>query len=273
MHSGDASGVIPSTFRIARQILSRIEDENTGEILARGSVVTEIPDRADHRAASGTAEMSGDVAAKFPFLDGTKPVTDDPTEQLLNRTWQPQLEITGADGLPPCDRAGNVLRAITSLYLSLRLPPTVEPVEASEGLDRSSSPATRRTAPPSATAPTRHSTGMERAGVRAVAGDVAQTTRRLAAFGKPARAMGEGGSISFMGMLGHRFPEAQFVVTGVLGPGSNAHGPERVPPRPDRAQADRSDRNGAPRPRQSGVVRTSTVQAPDADVQKGTCDD
>ena len=46
-----------------------------------------------------------------------------------------------------------------------------------------------------------------------------------AAFGAPARAMGEGGSIPFMGMLGDRFPEAQFLLTGVLGPGSNAHGP------------------------------------------------
>ena len=44
-------------------------------------------------------------------------------------------------------------------------------------------------------------------------------------FGKPAMYMGEGGSIPFMGMLGEKFPEAQFLITGVLGPGSNAHGP------------------------------------------------
>jgi acetylornithine deacetylase/succinyl-diaminopimelate desuccinylase-like protein len=44
-------------------------------------------------------------------------------------------------------------------------------------------------------------------------------------FGQPSRTFGEGGSIPFMGMLGKMFPEAQFVVTGVLVPGSNAHGP------------------------------------------------
>jgi acetylornithine deacetylase/succinyl-diaminopimelate desuccinylase-like protein len=46
-----------------------------------------------------------------------------------------------------------------------------------------------------------------------------------ASFGEPARSFGEGGSIPFMGMLATKFPEAQFVITGVLGPGANAHGP------------------------------------------------
>ena len=46
-----------------------------------------------------------------------------------------------------------------------------------------------------------------------------------AAFAAPPAYMGEGGSIPFMAMLGERFPQAQFVVTGVLGPHSNAHGP------------------------------------------------
>ena len=44
-------------------------------------------------------------------------------------------------------------------------------------------------------------------------------------FNKPAMYMGEGGSIPFMGMLGEKFPGAQFMITGVLGPHSNAHGP------------------------------------------------
>jgi acetylornithine deacetylase/succinyl-diaminopimelate desuccinylase-like protein len=46
-----------------------------------------------------------------------------------------------------------------------------------------------------------------------------------AAFGKPVAYQGEGGSIPFMAMLGKKFPDTQFVVTGVLGPHSNAHGP------------------------------------------------
>jgi acetylornithine deacetylase/succinyl-diaminopimelate desuccinylase-like protein len=44
-------------------------------------------------------------------------------------------------------------------------------------------------------------------------------------FGKPSMYMGEGGTIPFMAMLGEKFPNAQFVITGVLGPHSNAHGP------------------------------------------------
>ena len=222
VHSGDASGVIPSTFRIARQILSRIEDQDTGEIIL-GSVLTEIPPDRAKQASDTAAEMSGDVAAKFPMLPGTRPVTDDPTEQLLNRTWRSQLEITGADGLPPCSRAGNVLRATTSLYLSLRLPPTVEPVAANEGLIEA------LTSDPPYGATVTYRTDKTSTGWNAPTFapwlETSLNDASLAAFGKKARAMGEGGSISFMGMLGHRFPEAQFVVTGVLGPGANAHGP------------------------------------------------
>ena len=47
----------------------------------------------------------------------------------------------------------------------------------------------------------------------------------LTAFGQEPRSLGEGGTIPFMGMLGRQFPDAQYVITGVLGPESNAHGP------------------------------------------------
>ncbi len=223
VHSGDASGVIPSTFRIARQILSRIEDEDTGEIIL-GSVLTEIPPDRAQQAVDTAAEMSGDVAAKFPMLPGTKPVTDDPTEQLLNRTWRSQLEITGADGIPPVQpgrqRAAGDAPRCTSRCASHPLSNQSRRTRASS----KPSPATRRTARPSRTAPTRRRPD----GMRPTFAPWLETSLNnasLAAFGKKARAMGEGGSISFMGMLGHRFPEAQFVVTGVLGPGANAHGP------------------------------------------------
>jgi acetylornithine deacetylase/succinyl-diaminopimelate desuccinylase-like protein len=222
VHSGDASGVIPSTFRIGRMILSRIEDEQTGEILPNELRVPMPPDRVQ-QAAETAAEMTGTLAGKFPFLEGVEPVTEDPTEQLLNRTWRSQLEITGAAGFPPVERAGNVLRAITSLYLSLRLPPTLEPVEASDHLERI------LTEDPPYGAKVSYRADKKSTGWNAPA--FAPWLERslheasTAAFGNPARAMGEGGSISFMGMLGHRFPDAQFVVTGVLGPGSNAHGP------------------------------------------------
>ena len=108
VHSGDASGVVPSTFRIARQILSRIEDENPGEIVLDDLHVPIPPERIEE--LKGTSEVLAlPLAGVMPFLEGARPVTDDPAQQLINHTWKPMLEITGADGLPPCDRAGNVL--------------------------------------------------------------------------------------------------------------------------------------------------------------------
>ncbi|MFL6203719.1 MAG: M20/M25/M40 family metallo-hydrolase [Acidimicrobiales bacterium] len=222
VHSGDASGVIPSTFRIARMIISRVEDEDTGEITPDELRVAMPPDRVA-QAADTASEMTGTLAGKFPFLDGVQPVTIDPTEQLLNRTWRSQLEITGADGFAPIDRAGNVLRSKTSLYISLRLPPTVDPVGASDALERILTQDPPYGAKVSYRADKR-STGWN-APAFAPWLEASLEKASTDAFGNPARAMGEGGSISFMGMLGHRFPDAQFVVTGVLGPGSNAHGP------------------------------------------------
>ena len=222
VHSGDASGVIPSTFRIARQILSRLEDETTGEILLPEVRVPIPPDRIAQAVATAE-ELSGTPAEKFPFLRGARPVTDDPTEQLLNRTFRAQLEITGADGLPPTSRAGNVLRTTTSLYLSLRIPPTADASVAAEALER----LLVDDAPYGATV-TFHA-DKSSAGWNAPSFspwlDDSLGQASLAAFGQTVRAMGEGGSIPFMGMLGQQFPDAQFVVTGALGPGSNAHGP------------------------------------------------
>jgi acetylornithine deacetylase/succinyl-diaminopimelate desuccinylase-like protein len=222
VHSGMASGVIPSTFRIARMLLSRLEDEATGEILPAGFHVAIPPHRLDQATATA-AEMPAPLAATFPFLPGARPVTDDPAQQLLNRTWQPQLEITGADGLPPCATAGNVLRPSTSLSLSLRIPPTADPDAATELLEQ-----LLLTDPP-------YGAQISFSALEPAAGWNAPALTpwlehslhdaSVTAFGNPARTTGEGGSIPFMAMLGERFPDAQFVVTGVLGPGSNAHGP------------------------------------------------
>jgi len=222
VHSGDASGVVPSTFRIARSLLGRLEDASTGAITLAGAHV-DIP--ADRRAqAHATAkEMTAPVAAKFPFLSGVKPMTFDAAEQLLNRAWRPWLEITGADGLPSCEQAGNVLRPSTSLYLSLRIPPTADPVAAHQVLEA----LLTRDPPYGAEVAYRAdktSTGWNAAPLAPwLESSLAEASKSV--FGSAARTVGEGGSISFMGMLGASFPDAQFVVTGVLGPGSNAHGP------------------------------------------------
>ncbi len=144
-------------------------------------------------------------------------------EQLLSRTWRPALSVVGADGLPPVGRAGNVLRPRTSLKLSMRLPPTCDPVGAVEAMR-----AALVTDPPYGARVT--FTGTEQGpGWNAPefapwlvdALDAASS----ATFGEPSRTFGEGGTIPFMGMLGALFPDAQFVITGVIGPDGNAHGP------------------------------------------------
>ena len=222
VHSGDASGVVPSTFRIARRILSRLEDEGTGEIVVPGLHVDIPAERLTE--LRGTAEvLVKTLAETMPFLDGAQPVTADPAQQLVNHTWKPMLEITGADGLPPCDRAGNVLRAFTSLYLSLRLPPTLDAVGASDLLT-----GVLTTDPPYGAHVSyradKHSQGWNAPAFAPWLWDSLQRSSQ-GMFGSPAYTFGEGGTISFMAMLGQKFPEAQFAILGVLGPGSNAHGP------------------------------------------------
>lgn len=222
MHSGDASGVIPSSFRLLRQLLSRLEDEATGRILPEG-LHAEIP--AERRAqAQAAAEVLGTaVYDKFPLLDGMQPMHQDLTELVLNRTWRPALSVTGVDGMPSLSSAGNVLRPHTAVKLSLRLPPTVDGKRAGELLQE-----LLLHDPPNGAHVTlkleKSSSGwnapalspwLERA--------IDAASREF--YGQPAMYMGEGGSIPFMGMLGEKFPGAQFMITGVLGPHSNAHGP------------------------------------------------
>ncbi|MCL1635229.1 M20 family metallopeptidase [Luteimonas sp. SX5] len=222
VHSGDASGIVPSSFRLLRQLLSRIEDEKTGRILVEG-LHAEIP--ADRLAqAKKVAGVLGDeVYSKFPFLPGMKPMADDLTELVLNRTWRPALSVTGADGLPPLSSAGNVLRPSTSVKLSLRLPPTLEGKRGGgllkEALLRD---------PPNGAQVTldleKASTGWNAPAMSPWL-EKAIDAASLEFFKAPAMYMGEGGTIPFMGMLGEKFPGAQFMITGVLGPHSNAHGP------------------------------------------------
>ena len=123
MHSGAASGVVPSTFRIARHLLERVEDAATGEIRCPSS--TTIPDDRRRQAE----ETAGDARLRraLPLRRRRRPVTDDPVEQILAHTWKPTLSVVGADGLPPTNRAGNVLRPSTSLQLSFRLPRPATP--------------------------------------------------------------------------------------------------------------------------------------------------
>jgi len=222
LHSGDASGVVPSSFRILRNVLDRIERSDTGEILLR-SLHPEIPEER-RRQASETAQVLGkDSFARFPWADGTTPMVSDATELVLNRTWRPFLSVTGAEGLPALGSAGNVLRPFTSVKLSLRLAPTTDPAAARTELIE----ALTKEPPHGATVTFKSEQGASGWNAPATAPWLKKSLSEAsqAFFGKPVCAMGEGGTIPFMAMLGDKFPEAQFVITGVLGPQSNAHGP------------------------------------------------
>ncbi len=222
VHSGDASGVVASSFRILRQLLSRLEDEQTGAIRPADFYV-DIPAQRIEQAQKVAQSLGDEVFSKFPFVAGMRPVTDDRGELILNRTWRPQLAVTGVDGMPPLASGGNVLRPHTAVKLSLRLPPTLDGQRAAEALKR-----ILETDPPYGAKVT---LDVEKAGSGWHAPQLSPWLEDAVAeasqhyFGRPPMYMGEGGSIPFMGMLGEKFPAAQFLITGVLGPHSNAHGP------------------------------------------------
>jgi acetylornithine deacetylase/succinyl-diaminopimelate desuccinylase-like protein len=165
----------------------------------------------------------GNFADRFPLVPGARPAADTTEELLLARTWKPGLEVVGLTGAPPPSEAGNVLRPSTTAKLSVRVPPTADAQEAAAALVKclTTDPpyGAKVTVDPGAAEPGWHAP--PEAPWLASAIDDAS----LAAFGQPSRALGEGGTIPFMGMLGRQFPAAQFVITGVLGPGANAHGP------------------------------------------------
>jgi acetylornithine deacetylase/succinyl-diaminopimelate desuccinylase-like protein len=222
VHSGSASGVVPSSFRILRSLISRLEDEATGDIRLPELHAQIPPNRIEEAKAAATV-LDPAKADMFPFVAGMHPVSDDPVQLILNRTWRPALAVVGLEGAPPIQNAGNVLRPLTAAKLSVRLPPTVDPEKAGEALTR-----LLLSDPPYGA---RVSFKMEHAAAGWNAPATAPWLKASidrasqAAFGQPAGMMGEGGTIPFMAMLGEKFPQAQFVITGVLGPASNAHGP------------------------------------------------
>ncbi len=230
VHSGDASGLVPSSFRIMRQVLDRLEDSATGRLLPSSFHCEVPPDRLAQ--ATATAAILGDeVYKRFPWAHydcgGSTafalPVTTDPVQALLNRTWTPTLSVTGAEGFPSLQDAGNVLRPYTAFKLSLRLPPLVEAASAVQQLKTLLED----------NAPYQARVTFEGAG--AATGWNAPTTMpwfekalnaaSQAYFDAPCGYIGQGGTIPLMNMLSKGFPKAQMMVCGVLGPRSNAHGP------------------------------------------------
>ncbi|MES2399208.1 MAG: M20 family metallopeptidase [Pseudomonadota bacterium] len=230
VHSGDASGLVPSSFRIMRELLDRLEDSKTGRLLPQ-SFHCEIP--VDRMAqAKATAAILGDELYKrFPWAhydcEGsssfTLPTTKDPLEALLNRTWRPTLSVTGAEGFPAFKDAGNVLRPYTAFKLSLRFPPLIDASTAVQELKK----LLEDNAPYNAKVTFESNggaTGWNAPGTTSwfehALNDASQSF-----FGAPCGTIGQGGTIPLMNMLSQGFPKAQMMVCGVLGPKSNAHGP------------------------------------------------
>jgi acetylornithine deacetylase/succinyl-diaminopimelate desuccinylase-like protein len=222
VHSGAASGIVPSSFRIMRQLISRIEDEATGAVVPP-ELYAQIP--ADRIAqARDVARVLGDeVKTTYPFAGATKPVTDDSVELILNRAWRPQLAVTGMSGLPQPENAGNVMLPFTTATLSLRLPPSLDP----DGADALLRKLLTEQVPYGAEVElsVRSASGGWNAPSLSPWLEKSVAAASQATFGKPPAYFGEGGTIPFMGMLGEKFPKAQFMITGALGPHSNAHGP------------------------------------------------
>eukprot|EP00924_Labyrinthula_sp_SR-Ha-C_P002216 maker-scaffold_19-snap-gene-4.40-mRNA-1 protein AED:0.03 eAED:0.03 QI:52/1/1/1/0.5/0.2/5/35/497 len=226
VHSGDASGVVPGTTRILRQLLDRLEDSSTGKVIPEDFYVEISQARKEQIEAAANVLVDGIKVREmgsFPLVGETQLVSDDPVELCLNRWWRPQLVLTGQSGLPDCSKAGSVLRPNTTFTLSLRLPPGVDAKEASQKLKD-----LLLKDPP-------YNADVSFDGEKAASGWAApEKTEWLmnslefaseTVFKKKVMFQGEGGTIPFMAMLGNMFPKAQFCVTGVLGPESNPHGP------------------------------------------------
>ena len=222
VHSGGASGHVPSSFRVARQLLSRLENEKTGEINL-DELKTKIPDHRITETEKLVGILGDEVVKEFPWKGDMKPSTDDNVEGVLRRTWLPTLSVVGAGGLPPSNNAGNVLRPFTQLQLSIRIPPLVDHLKAQEAVRDV------LTKKPPYNAKVTVSFEEPASGWNApeIAPWLATSMKESSKcyYGEDACSMSEGGTIPFMAMLGEQFPKAQFVITGVLGPGSNAHGP------------------------------------------------
>jgi acetylornithine deacetylase/succinyl-diaminopimelate desuccinylase-like protein len=222
VHSGSAGGVVPSSFRIARALLSRIEDEQTGEILL-DELKVPIPEAAGEEAEAVARVVGEEAVGIFPGVDGLELAGTSTEDRLVRRNWAPAMSVVGADGLPSLMSAGNVLRPFTSLQLGFRVPPTCDSHAAAAAIERA------LTADPPYGAEVTFELQSAADGWAApplskwLSSSVDAAS--LACFGNPFGIVGEGGTIPFMAMLNDRYPDAQILATGVLGPGSNAHGP------------------------------------------------
>lgn len=219
-HSGSASGVVPSSLRILRQLLDRVEDAATGRILVE-ELHGAIPDQARASAESLAREFGESLTADLPIVEGLSLMGEGVADRILNQTWRPTLSVVGMKGIPSPEEAGNVLRPFTTASLSFRLPPNVDSRVACAALEDVLSHEV-----PEGARVTLRTHGADGWSTPPLAPwlAVALDDASQGSFGRPASFTAEGGTIPFLASLGRRYPNVQFVATGVLGPASNAHG-------------------------------------------------
>jgi acetylornithine deacetylase/succinyl-diaminopimelate desuccinylase-like protein len=222
IHSGVGSGVVPSAYNILRQLLDRVENHTTHEVLL-DKFKTTIPEQRIEQARNAAAALGDTILSNYTLVGKTQPITDDLGELLLNRTWRPALSIVGKDGLPSVETGGNVTLPKLATKLSIRIPPGVDPDKATQALKDT----LEKNPPHNANVlftPGHGAPGWNAPPVAQWLEEASNHASNLF-YGKESSYIGEGGTIPFMGMLGDMFPSAQFLISGVLGPKSNAHGP------------------------------------------------
>jgi acetylornithine deacetylase/succinyl-diaminopimelate desuccinylase-like protein len=222
-HSGLASGIVPSSFRILRVLLDRIEDAETGAIKLPAMNVEMPAERRAEIEALAKADP-GAPARQHRLLDGVRPAATDDVELILNNTWRPTLSVVGASGLPEPASAGNVLRTSTTLKLSFRLPPTADSQAALAQLRQ----ALTTDVPYNARVELDDVIAQDGWNAPALAPWLSEALDAVgdSVLGQRHQGIGIGGAVPFMTMLGERYPEAQFLVTGALGVDSNMHVPD-----------------------------------------------
>ena len=222
VHSGMATGIAPTPFRILETLLARIESPVNGDLLL-DELHVKLPDDRRLQAANAARVLGDEIAGKIPWAEGVQPLSNDPTELIINNSWRATLAVTGAEGLPPLGSAGNVLLPEVAVKISLRLPPTCDAAKATAAVRT----ALERDPPYGAQVSFEEAGGTGGWNAPAFAPWLEEsiTAASTAIYGREAVHIGCGGTIPFMGMLGKQFPKTQFFITGVLGPHANAHGP------------------------------------------------
>ena len=223
VHSGMSGGAIPSSFRIQRMLLDRIENSQTGEVLIPEMHV-EISDNIMQQATALAEVLGDELWSSLPTVETLESQSKDVSEMLLDINWRPALSVIGADGIPSVQSAGNVLRTNTDLKISFRIPPGVNAEEVQDVvkqiLEENPPYGAEVTYNPTEPADGFHAPPLH----EGIASALESASLHLT--GKSPMSTWIGGTIPFMAMIQNKYPNACFLCTGSSGPGNNAHGPD-----------------------------------------------